>query len=412
MPPFRRVLVTGPPLNGRDEYLEKVVEKLKNLGVIARIYKVFDYMRIAGKQLGHPNITKDNILDLPEPLLRELRARALNLIDSEIRNDRNTMVHIISTPNVFIVRPHGLITTPITYGIDYDLVETYIDPDIVIVTLDDLVKVRERIKKDPVWSKRIVNPGLELVANWRQEAINNALRIMKLYYERTGKHLRVIQFSVNHPPEIMAELIRNVKPRIYMSYNMTGLPEESFNNVMRFYNKLSKYFVAFDPGTIRDWEIISGYDEILESGEKEYVVEAYRQKYVLSIEEIERAIDLIRAQVVSRDFNYVHNADAIVVYHHAPYPSYGVMAEVIEASRTGRPVYVLYPYRKRLSPFFEHYVYSSYRGEERIVSYRNYPVNEVEELEDILINKMINDACSNRWTTWSPAKEYIEQYCI
>lgn len=123
MPPFRRVLVTGPPLNGRDEYLEKVVEKLKNLGVITRIYKVFDYMRIAGKQLGHPNITKDNILDLPEPLLRELRARALNLIDSEIRNDRNTMVHIISTPNVFIVRPHGLITTPITYGIDYDLVK-------------------------------------------------------------------------------------------------------------------------------------------------------------------------------------------------------------------------------------------------------------------------------------------------
>ena len=403
--------MTGPPLNGRDEYLEKVTTKLKEMGITVKVYKVFDYMRIAGKQYGHPNITKDNILDLPEPLLRELRARALSLIDNEIRGDRETVIHIISTPNVFIVRPHGLITQPITYGIDYDLVETYVDPDLVIVALDDLVKVRERIKRDPVWSKRIVNPSLELVASWRQESINNALRIKKLYYERTGRQLRVIQFSVNHPPEIMAELLRNVKPRIYMSYNMTGLPEESFRNVMRFYSKLSKYFVAFDPGTIKDWEIISGYDEILESGGKEYVVEAYGQKYVLGIDEIERAIDLIRAQVVSRDFNYVHNADAIAVYHHAPYPSYGVMAEVIEASRIGRPVYVLYPYRKRLSPFFEHYVYSSYRGEERIVSYRNFPDKELEELEDILISKMVHDACSGRWTTWNPLKDYIEEYC-
>ncbi len=53
-------------------------------------------------------------------------------------------------------------------------------------------------------------------------------------------------------------------------------------------------------------------------------------------------------------------------------------------------------YVKQLSPFFEHYVYSSYKGEERIVSYRNHPVNEIDELEDILINKIVNDACSNR----------------
>ncbi len=411
MPPYRRVLVTGPPLNGRDDYLERVVAELEELGVVTRYYKVFDYMRETGKLMGHPNITKDNILDLPEPILRELRARALSMIDKEIRKDREASTHIISTPNVFIVRPHGLITTPITYGIDHDLVETFINPDIVVVAIDDLVKVRKRMKEDPVWSRRIKYPSLELVASWRQESINNAMGIRKMMYERRGKDIDVIQFSVNHPPRVLAELIRRVKPRVYMSYNMTGLPEESFRNVERFYGKLLQYFVAFDPGTIKDWELISGYDEILESGGREYVVEAFGEKYVLAIDEIERAIDLVRAQVVSRDFNYVHSADAIAVYHHAPYPSYGVMAEVIEATRIGRPIYVLYPYRKRLSPFFEHYVHSSYRGEERILSYRNTGAEKIEDLEDILIDKMVHDACTNMWTTWTPAKEYIKLYC-
>ena len=123
------------------------------------------------------------------------------------------------------------------------------------------------------------------------------------------------------------------------------------------------------------------------------------------------AIDIIRAQVVTRDFNLIENSHALVVYHHGEHPSYGVMAEVMRASQLNKPVYVLYPYKKRLSPFFEFYASSSFASEERILSKISEPLSELKELEDKLVNLILYDACKGRWPTWTITKEFKEKYC-
>ncbi len=92
---FKRVLATGLPLNGRDEYLDKVVKELDKLEYKARVYKVFDYMKNIGKKLGYPNITRENILDLNQDTLARLREYALKEIDESIRDSKN-MIYTLS----------------------------------------------------------------------------------------------------------------------------------------------------------------------------------------------------------------------------------------------------------------------------------------------------------------------------
>lgn len=84
---------------------------------------------------------------------------------------------------------------------------------------------------------------------------------------------------------------------------------------------------------------------------------------------------------------------ATVVYHKSETPSYGVMNEVIHSTtRVSRPTYVLYPFKKRLSPFFEQYI----EKKENMI----HGTAKIEELEDELKRKLIEDY--NSWPTWVP----------
>ncbi len=423
---YRRILATGPILNGRDEYLNRVVKVIEEKGFKVRIYRVFEYMQHAGKYMSLPNITRENILDLPVETLRQLRLEAMMEIDKEIESSRDVDIHIISTPNVFHIKPHGTLLSPIMEGLEPIHVTRYVKPDLILVMIDDLIKVVRRCRMDEVWSRRFPNVTLEDVARWRHESIRNIEAIVREIYREREEHrifsgygeeegergsaehgIGYIQFSVNHDPEVLAELIIGWKPRIYLSYNMTGMPPESFENIRRLYRKLLRYFVVFDPGTIKDWELIDKYEEAIEKGE-EYI-EFNGERINIKDIAIEKAIDLARAQLVSRDFNLVRNSHAIAVYHHGRYPSYGVMAEVMEASRNGIPIYVLYPYNKRLSPFFEQFAHSSFGP--RMVWKRIYPDKDNEELEDIFIDRMVRDVCKGLWPTWSITDKYREEIC-
>lgn len=406
---LRRILVTGPPLSGRDEYVEKTARVLAEHGVRVRVHHVYDYMRREGAGIGLSNITRENILDIPEPLLRDLRARALRVIKEEMREDEEA-VHIVSTPNVFPIKPHTGTTRRIIYGLTEDVVAEYIEPQLIIVAVDDALRVVERMRRDEVWSRRFPHPSLEQAVVMREESIENVERIVRHMYSYGGKQVPYVILSVNHPPRVLAEIILEVKPRVYLSYNMTGMPPEAFENVRRMQAKLSKHFVVFDPGTINEWKIVEEYDRAVEEGKDRIVVKLNGKSFELMLSEVEKAIDMIRAQIVSRDYNLIDNADAICVYHHGRHPSYGVMAEVMRASMQAKPVYVLYPYKRRLSPFFEHYVSSSYYAEYKIVTLRECP-GSIEELEDKLVSRMLADACSGYWVTWRPNKDYVKTHC-
>lgn len=235
-----------------------------------------------------------------------------------------------------------------------------INPKMIIVFIDDLLRVRKNLKKDKLYNRVLGEITLKLLAEWRDLAID---LIQKYEYMMLSRNHRIdwIIFAREHPIQTFIDLVIGQKPRIYLSYHITG--EEDFEDIERFKKKLSEYFVCIDPYTIKDWNIVTYYDKALEEGIKDENItipirySTGNEQFEIPLKEIEEAIDLIRTQIVYRDFRLISSVHATVVYHRSNKPSYGVMAEIIHSVRyVNRPVYVLYPFKSRPSPFFEHFI--------------------------------------------------------
>ena len=286
-------------------------------------------------------------------------------------------MEIISTPAVFKVTPWGDYLSGRVNGITLEHMKL-LKPSSIAVFIDDLLRVREQMKKDPL--RKGMDLTLKDLADWRRSAIS----IVQEYVEQKILSLDWIIFAKEHPVDTFVDLLLGEKPRIYLSYHITG--QKDFQDVQRFIDKLSTDFVCIDPYTIKDWDIVTAYDKALERGNKENlsITVNYRsgaQTFSeIPLEEIEDAINLIRTQIVERDFLLIANVHATVVYHKSEQPSYGVMAEVIHSVTTvNRPVYVLYPFKSRPSPFFEHFVKS-----ENII----HGDESIEKLENEMLSKL------------------------
>ena len=201
-------------------------------------------------------------------------------------------------------------------------------------------------------------------------------------------------FAKEHPSNTFVDLILGEKPRIYLSYHITG--QEDFEDVNRLISKLEKSFICLNPYAIKDWLIVKAFDDAIERNEDTVSIElsymdGAKINAEIPLDEAKEAIDLIRSQIVERDLDIIASVHATVVYHKSKEPSYGVMVEVFHSSVVvQRPVYVLYPFKIRPSPFFEHY----------IVKKRNLiqGTNKIEEMEDALVAKLEEEFPS--WQTW------------
>lgn len=112
-----------------------------------------------------------------------------------------------------------------------------------------------------------------------------------------------------------------------------------------------------------------------------------------------------KSQIVDRDYLMISTAHGVVVYHRAPLPSYGVMGEIMHAvNKVSRPVYVLYTFKKRLSPFFEQLVHQG-RFVQGTITNDEYKAfhegrspkteEEIERLEDSMKTKLTTE-----WRNW------------
>jgi len=352
------ILLTGPPLNGRDEYITEAL-KLAD-GESYAYYHVFDYIREVGKELG-VKITRKNVLDFAishQDLMNEIRDEAFNRIRKEIdESDRH--FHLVSTPSLFRWGSGSVI------GFTTSNLKL-LRPNRVIIVLDDVLSVRRRIINDPEWFERFgENPDnikLTTLVMWREDAINHVKTLVH-ELKKEGINVRyVLQFGIRHPPEVFLDLIfrENEKPLVYLSYPMTGHEEEYYHRVRDFYNKLSEHFTVLDPGALDDWWVVAEYDNQVAKNPN---IKKIKIKHLLDgneadeleREDIEQATEILRRQLVERDFNLVDVSKAIAVYHYAEGVSAGVVSEMAEAYRTLAAIYLYYPFKRRPSPFMEFY---------------------------------------------------------
>jgi adenylate kinase len=358
------VLITGPPNNGRDECITQIlphINKKKETGY----YHVFEYMQKISSKFGIANLTRENVFDITKEKLDEIRNAAFAEVIKEIQETKNE-IDIVSTPAVFRVPYRGTYFTGEVEGL------------------------KNRVTNDQL--RKEMNFNLKDLAEWRESAI----QIVKSYAESMidkDIHVDYVIFAKEHPANTLEDLILKEKPRIYLSYHITG--QEGFEDVNNLISKLEKSFICLNPYAIKDWLIVKAFDSAIENNKKEVTVESNysdgtKIELKIPLEEAETAIDLIRSQIVERDLDIIANVHATVVYHKGQEPSYGVMVEVFHSAVVvQKPVYVLYPYKIRPSPFFEHYI-----------KRRNLiqGTGNIEEMQNALVAKLEEEYTT--WLTW------------
>ena len=144
-----------------------------------------------------------------------------------------------------------------------------------------------------------------------------------------------------HNIENLSELFINDKKKIYLSYPITAVKDDNPDFLAKIQNDiipiLESLFVVFNPLAIEDMKLTYAK---LPDDVPTLVKDITR-----------RAREIIKTRTIERDFQFIDQSDAVVVFYMTQKLSPGVMAEIYYAHRNQKPVFMLYPYDR--SPFME-----------------------------------------------------------
>lgn len=343
-------LCTGPPGNGRDVYANSVVNLAKSRGRIIEKFSVSDSILEMARKRGYKP-APESLVDLSfynPSLMNELRDNAMKEIAEVIQDSASN--YIICTPS--ILESNGLMN-----AFERSHLEL-LRPDFIVVVVDDILRVKERLRNDP--NRKGREYSLETIAQHRVEAIDRVWKMAHDFSPPIPCHI----IALEHDPTVLFDLIFTSKPKAYLSFAITGETEDSLSTVFDFARRISEWYIVFNPMTLYDWNVVSTWkklvDEASETGqpikEKFEATIRYRdgaQTYVCDSAEIRRIVATVRKQIVSRDHKMISAADVVVVYHPRKDISAGVMCEMVHGRREVKGVYAYYPYEP--SPWFEEY---------------------------------------------------------
>jgi adenylate kinase len=355
------VICTGQPGTGRDEYLKELQEKHD-----FHYYHLFEYIVEEAEKQGY-KLNKLNVLDFYDSKptqLEDFRAQALKRITVEIGEKDG--VHVISTPYHFEWK-----------GKSYEgLAENEIkilNPDLFLVIIDDLVRVRERLRRDLQWREHDFT--LIELSQWRREEILRVYNLSRVF----TPHKEFYIVAREHGTGLLEDLIFNrYKKKVYLSHPITGEGLDFFMKVRQFAAALQIDYTVFDPYMIKDWEIVETWrtvrNEALTKGrevpEKIDVAIEYSdglRKYKVDSWDVETAINNLRAQVIDIDYKIIESGSYVVAYHPREQISAGVLCEMVQAKALAKFVYVYYPYEP--SPFFEWYATKIFSEDDEMVNF-------------------------------------------
>ena len=355
----RRVIVcTGPPGNGRDDILNQMREHTN-----FNYHHLFEYI-VEEARLDDTNLTKLNILDFYDSSPQRMEGyhkAAIHKIAQEI--GRRPGTHIISTPLHFEWKGNRF------QGLHDDEIQS-LNPDMIIIIFDDILRVRKRLGQDIQWQGHTFTLGE--IANWRREEINTAYHHAKLFTPRPEVQL----VAYENGPELLQDVIwSHGREKVYLSHPITGESETMLNDIYEFGKTLSEYYVVFDPYMIKDWNTVEAWrrtvNAAIEAGEPrptklnftmDYKTGAIHEE--IDALELEASIKNLRFQIIDTDYKLIENSAMVVVYHPRAAISAGVMCEMVYAKALAKMVYVYYPYEP--SPFFEWYATRIFTEEDEL----------------------------------------------
>jgi len=367
-----RVLMTGQVGLDKESYLKEVNDKVTQQGLTFGVESIGP--RMIENYTGE--IDDTTILNLPKIVLDLLRQMTWKQILTRLKSSeqRENDIFVLNTHSVFRWL-HGFFP-----ALDLELVAEF-DPDMVVVLIDDVLKVKKGLQGRGT----DIFEFWELFA-WREEEI----WFSKFIANSIGKLLsKDIKFFVvpkaQGAPLLTKLMIEEDRPKTYMSFPITGMPDEEVPEIEKFKSMMNTEFIAFDPYSIEDRKLTLAYytveDEIKEnvreslkslpiaSPSRESIWFPYKDelspltltKFKFDTEllgrELLAVLHTIDGQIVSRDYLLIDQVDFLVMYIRAdergePRISAGCQSEMIYAYTTGKKVYAIFPGgEKRLSPW-------------------------------------------------------------
>ncbi|MBS7656394.1 AAA family ATPase [Candidatus Bathyarchaeota archaeon] len=355
------VICAGQPGSGRDEYLEELRNRHDFF-----YYHLFEYLVEEAEKQGY-TLNKLNVLDFYDsnPVqFEKFRVASLERIIKEIGNKDG--VHVISTPYHFEWKGKSY------KGLAENEIKA-LNPDLFIVVVDDLVRVRERLKKDIQWREHSFT--LVELSKWRREEITGMYNFSRSFVPHKEFYIAAREHGVG----LLEDLIFNRhKKKVYLSHPITGEGTEFFKKVRKFVASLQPYYTVFDPSMIKDWELVETWRTLRNKASAEGV--DLPRKIVVSIQyfdktrkyevdswDVEAAINSLRAQIIDMDYKIIESSSYVVAYHPREQLSAGVLCEMVQAKGLAKFVYVYYPYEP--SPFFEWYATKIFPDEKQIITF-------------------------------------------
>jgi len=296
------VFITGITGSNVNRILCEVVKLAEEHKHAVMVHDVGELMRRQAEQSPTP-IEWDRILDAPPEILRLLRALAFADIEKKIVL-HPTHLHIVDLHLSF--RWYSYLTP----GFEPYLIRGFIPyVRLLINVIEDLDRIQRRLEKT-AWGKRDI---LELLI-WRDEE-----RLLTDVYAGICGRVRSFAVAAAEPPKTIEQLIwhPNVK-RVYLSFPMTAIKndEEANKEIRTFLDKLREFVVVFDPASCND------YDKTYRRPDMEIIKKEVGQA------------------TIERDFRYIDQTDAVVVYYPKKVDSKGADAEMRHAFEFGKPIYL------------------------------------------------------------------------
>lgn len=320
-------IVTGISGSDRIELLNDLANyAATKLGKSVRVHDVGKLIAEACQKSGRTMVDK-KILDVDRSFLASLRSTALKDVKIAMLEDPSVDLHLIGIHATFRWR-NRLIP-----GVSFNDVLS-LDPNGFINIHRDVEKIIAKNQLNDKWESENV-PNAQSTQEWMMEEEF----VTEVLAEVTGKPVIIV--SRKHKLNNLADLFFSNKRKVYLSYPITPVRESNPALLEEIQGKileqLETYFIVFNPLTIQDMPLT--FDDI-----KSEVPDLVGQ-LTPEVKEI------IKKRTIERDFQFIDQSDAVIVFYLTDKLSPGVLAEIYYAHRNMKPVFLVLSGKR--SPFIE-----------------------------------------------------------
>jgi len=334
------IICTGISCSGRKELMNEFETLCHQKGLRIGFFNVGDFMKRAAAESGVRFTEK--VLDSDPAVLSLARRSAFYEIANLSHDYDHTFVGLHAC-----FRWHGVLVEGISFRDINNLLA-----DVFVNVVDNLKDIEQRMDQNPQWT------------GMRREEINVWLDEEEFLTKQLANLNGKLHYTVarQHNLENFYDLLFSKKQKFYLSYPITLIREKpkQIESIRAFGSKMKQNFIVFDPLYIKDMELLHS---------------ATTEK-IATISGIDESLsEQIKTRTVSRDYQFIHQSDFVVVIYPTDKLSPGVLSEMNFASRYNKPVYAVYSHAR--SPFFENLCEQIFLT--------------VEELEAFLMNRKIGE---------------------